>query len=90
MRLLAITLTLASIVFLLLSTYYYIEVEKVVANWDSTPQGFGNSLNQLAKAFTAFAVSITAFVIFFLCLLALLLLFFLAKMVFMRKFLKTF
>jgi len=76
MRLLAITLTLASIVFLLLSTYYYIEVEKVVANWDSTPQGFGNSLNQLAKAFTAFAVSITAFVIFFLCLLALLLLFF--------------
>jgi hypothetical protein len=74
MRLLVITLTLASIVFLLLSSYYYIEVEKVMANWDSSPQGFTNSLNQLAKAFTMFAVSITAFVVFFLCLLVLILL----------------
>ena len=73
MRLLVITLTLASIVFLLLSAYYYIKVEKVMANWDSSPQGFVNSLNQLARAFTMFAVSITAFVIFFLCLLTLLL-----------------
>jgi hypothetical protein len=74
MRFLVATLTLASVVFLLLSTYYYIEVSRVVANWDSSPQGFVNSLNQLAKAFTMFAVSITAFVVFFLCLLALLLL----------------
>jgi hypothetical protein len=71
MRLLAITLTLASIVFLLLSVYYYIEVSRVMAGWDSSLQGFVNSLNHLAKAFTMFAVSITAFVIFFLCLLLL-------------------
>jgi hypothetical protein len=73
MRILVALLTLASVAFLLLSVYYYTEVARVMANWDSSPQGFTNSLNQLAKSFTAFAVSITAFVIFFLCLLALLL-----------------
>jgi hypothetical protein len=67
MRLLLITLTLASIVFLVLSVYYYIGVSEVIANWDSSPQGFVNSLNQLAKAFTMFAVATVAFVIFFLC-----------------------
>ena len=74
MRILIAFLTLATVVFLLLSAYYYIEVSRVVANWDSSPQGFTNSLNQLARAFTMFAVSITAFVIFFLCLLVLILL----------------
>ena len=67
MRILIALLTLATVVFLLLSTYYYIEVEKVMANWDNSPQGFVNSLNQLAKAFTMFAVATVAFVIFFLC-----------------------
>jgi len=73
MKILVALLTLASVVFLLLSAYCYIEVIRATANWDSSPQGFTNSLNQLARAFTAFAVSITAFVIFFLCLLTLLL-----------------
>jgi hypothetical protein len=67
MRIPVALLTLASIAFLLLSVYYYIEVEEVMANWDSSPQGFVNSLNQLAKAFTMFAVATVAFVIFFLC-----------------------
>jgi hypothetical protein len=67
MRLLLITLTLALIVFLVLSVYYYIGVGEVIANWDSSSQGFVNSLNQLAKAFTMFAVATVAFVIFFLC-----------------------
>jgi hypothetical protein len=67
MRLLLITLTLASIVFLVLSVYYYIGVGEVIASWDSSSQGFVNSLNQLAKAFTMFAVATVAFVIFFLC-----------------------
>jgi hypothetical protein len=63
-------LAFASAVFLMLSIYYYIKISEVIANWDSSsPQGFTNSLNELAKAFTVFAVTVVTFVLLFLLMI---------------------
>jgi hypothetical protein len=66
---LVLALVSLSAIFFVLSMFYYVELNIIVANWDYSPQGFTHSLNSLAKTFTMFATSIVIFTFLFLLLI---------------------